>query len=118
MEGKRSEVHSPPSLPPQPTRAEQPHASRGFARPPRDFTAPVSATIPSRRHVDREPIVAVGGLMDFVISKDSLLRELQSMQGVVEKKSTIPILSNIVLDARKGRVELLATDLEVAIRTT
>src|SRR4029079_17711141 len=58
------------------------------------------------------------GLMDFVISKDSLLRELQSMQGVVEKKSTIPILSNIVLDARKGRVELLATDLEVAIRTT
>jgi len=56
--------------------------------------------------------------MDFVISKDSLLRELQSMQGVVEKKSTIPILSNIVLDARKGRVELLATDLEVAIRTT
>jgi len=56
--------------------------------------------------------------MDFVISKDSLLRELQSMQGVVEKKSTIPILSNIVLDARKGQVELLATDLEVAIRTT
>jgi DNA polymerase-3 subunit beta len=56
--------------------------------------------------------------MDFVIGKDSLLRELQSMQGVVEKKSTIPILSNIVLDARKGRVELLATDLEVAIRTS
>ena len=56
--------------------------------------------------------------MDFVIGKDSLLHELQAMQGVVEKKSTIPILSNIVLDARKGRVELLATDLEVAIRTT
>ena len=56
--------------------------------------------------------------MDFVIGKDSLLRELQAMQGVVEKKSTIPILSNIVLDARKDRVELLATDLEVAIRTT
>lgn len=56
--------------------------------------------------------------MDFVISKASLLDELQSMQGVVEKKATIPILSNIVLDARKGRLELLATDLEVGIRTS
>ena len=56
--------------------------------------------------------------MDFVIGKDTLLRELQAMQGVVEKKSTIPILSNIVLDARKGRLELLATDLEVGVRTS
>jgi DNA polymerase III subunit beta len=56
--------------------------------------------------------------MDFVISKESLLKELQSMQGVVEKKSTIPILSNIVLDVKKGRLELLATDLEVGIRTS
>ncbi len=56
--------------------------------------------------------------MDFVISKESLLKELQSMQGVVEKKSTIPILSNIVIDARKDRLELLATDLEVGIRTS
>jgi DNA polymerase-3 subunit beta len=56
--------------------------------------------------------------MDFVISKGTLLAELQSMQGVVEKKTTIPILSNIVLDAKKGRLELLATDLEVGIRTS
>ncbi|HKB08341.1 MAG TPA: DNA polymerase III subunit beta, partial [Candidatus Polarisedimenticolia bacterium] len=47
-----------------------------------------------------------------------LLRELEVMQGIVEKKSTIPILSNIVIDAQKGRLELLATDLEVGIRTT
>jgi len=40
------------------------------------------------------------------------------MQGIVEKKSTIPILSNIVIDAQKDRLELLATDLEVGIRTT
>jgi len=36
----------------------------------------------------------------------------------VEKKSTIPILSNIVIDAQKDQLELLATDLEVGIRTT
>jgi DNA polymerase-3 subunit beta len=56
--------------------------------------------------------------MDFVVSKESLLRELQSMQGVVEKKTTIPILSNIVLDAKKDRLELLATDLEVGMRAS
>jgi DNA polymerase-3 subunit beta len=56
--------------------------------------------------------------MDFVVSKATLLKELQAMQGVVEKKSTIPILSNIVLDVKKGRLELLATDLEVGIRTS
>lgn len=56
--------------------------------------------------------------MDFVTSKENLLRELEVMQGIVEKKSTIPILSNIVIDAQKDRLELLATDLEVGIRTT
>ena len=56
--------------------------------------------------------------MDFVTTKESLLRELEMMQGIVEKKSTIPILSNIVIDAQKDRLELLATDLEVGIRTT
>ncbi len=56
--------------------------------------------------------------MDFVTTKENLLRELDVMQGIVEKKSTIPILSNIVIDAQKDRLELLATDLEVGIRTT
>ena len=56
--------------------------------------------------------------MDFVITKENLLRELQAMQGIVEKKSTIPILSNILINATKGQLELLATDLEVGIRTS
>ncbi len=56
--------------------------------------------------------------MDFVISKENLYRDLQAMQGIVEKKSTIPILSNILIDARKGSIELMATDLEVGMRTT
>ena len=56
--------------------------------------------------------------MDFVTTKENLLRELEVMQGIVEKKSTIPILSNIVIDAQKDRLELLATDLEVGLRGT
>ena len=55
--------------------------------------------------------------MEFATSKESLHKELQAMQGIVEKKSTIPILANIVIDAKKDRLELLATDLEVAMRT-
>jgi DNA polymerase-3 subunit beta len=56
--------------------------------------------------------------MDFVTARENLLRELQSMQGIVEKKSTMPILSNILIEAKKDRLELLATDLEVGIRAT
>jgi DNA polymerase-3 subunit beta len=56
--------------------------------------------------------------MDFATTKVNLLRELELMQGIVEKKSTIPILSNIVIDARNDRLDLLATDLEVGIRTS
>ncbi|HEU4401068.1 MAG TPA: DNA polymerase III subunit beta [Candidatus Polarisedimenticolia bacterium] len=56
--------------------------------------------------------------MDFVTTRENLLRELQAMQGIVEKKSTIPILSNILIDAQKDRLDLYATDLEVGIRTT
>ncbi len=56
--------------------------------------------------------------MDFVTTRENLLKELQAMQGIVEKKSTIPILSNILIEATKDRLDLLATDLEVGIRTT
>ena len=55
--------------------------------------------------------------MDFVTTRNNLLKELELMQGIVEKKSTIPILSNIVIDARKDGLEFRATDLEVGIRT-
>ncbi|MFQ5876726.1 MAG: DNA polymerase III subunit beta [Acidobacteriota bacterium] len=55
--------------------------------------------------------------MDFVTSRDHLFRELQAMQGIVERRSTIPILSNILIDAAGGRAELMATDMEVGIRS-
>src|SRR6267142_1699417 len=54
--------------------------------------------------------------MEFTVSKADLVRELNLSQGVVEKKTTIPILSNILLEAKGGRVILTATDLELGIR--
>ncbi|MDQ6676629.1 MAG: DNA polymerase III subunit beta [Acidobacteriota bacterium] len=54
--------------------------------------------------------------MEFTVGKADLVRELGLSQGVVEKKTTIPILSNILLEAADGRVTLTATDLELGIR--
>jgi DNA polymerase III subunit beta len=54
--------------------------------------------------------------MEFTVSKTELLRELSLSQGVVEKKTTIPILSNVLIEAAGDRVTLTATDLELGIR--
>jgi len=54
--------------------------------------------------------------MEFTVSKADLVRELSLSQGVVEKKTTIPILSNVLLEAAEDRVTLTATDLELGIR--
>jgi DNA polymerase III subunit beta len=54
--------------------------------------------------------------MEFIVSKADLVRELSLSQGVVEKKTTIPILSNVLLEAAGDRVTLTATDLELGIR--
>ena len=54
--------------------------------------------------------------MEFSVSKSDLVRELGLTQGVVEKKTTIPILSNILLETDRDQVWLTATDLELGIR--
>src|SRR6202789_3231160 len=54
--------------------------------------------------------------MEFTVSKSELVRELSLSQGVVEKKTTIPILSNVLIEASGDRVTLTATDLELGIR--
>ncbi len=54
--------------------------------------------------------------MEFTVTKADLVRELNLSQGVVEKKTTIPILSNVLLEAEEGRINLTATDLEIGIR--
>jgi len=54
--------------------------------------------------------------MEFTVSKAELVRELSLSQGVVEKKTTIPILSNVLIEAVGDRIILTATDLELGIR--
>ena len=55
--------------------------------------------------------------MEFVVRKNDLLRELQLFQGIVERKNTIPILANVLIDAKDNELHFLATDLEVALRS-
>jgi DNA polymerase-3 subunit beta len=55
--------------------------------------------------------------MELVVRKNELLRELQLFQGIVERKNTIPILANVLLEAKGNEVRMLATDLEVALRS-
>jgi DNA polymerase III subunit beta len=54
--------------------------------------------------------------MEFTVTKADLVRELSLSQGVVEKKTTIPILSNVLIETAGDRVNLTATDLELGIR--
>ncbi|MGO9242701.1 MAG: DNA polymerase III subunit beta [Bryobacteraceae bacterium] len=54
--------------------------------------------------------------MEFSVNKADLVRELNLSQGVVERKTTIPILSNILIEAEGDMLTLTATDLELGIR--
>ena len=53
--------------------------------------------------------------MELVVRKNDLLRELQLFQGIVERKNTIPILANVLMEAKGDEVRFLATDLEVGL---
>src|SRR5215210_1817452 len=53
--------------------------------------------------------------MELTVRKAELQKELQLCQGVVEKRSTIPILSNVLIKAADGRLQIAATDLDVTI---
>jgi DNA polymerase-3 subunit beta len=55
--------------------------------------------------------------MEFVVRRNDLLRELQLFQGIVERKNTIPILANVLVEAQNDHVRFLATDLEVGLRS-
>ena len=57
--------------------------------------------------------------MELTIRKSDLLPELQLFQGIVERKNTIPILANVLVETNGNEsVQLLATDLEVALRSS
>jgi DNA polymerase-3 subunit beta len=55
--------------------------------------------------------------MELVVRKSDLVRELQLFQGIVERKNTIPILANVLLEAKGEEIRFLATDLEVGLRS-
>ena len=57
--------------------------------------------------------------MELNIRQTELLKELQLLQGIVERKNTIPILANVLIEAEAGasEVRLAATDLEVGLRS-
>ena len=57
--------------------------------------------------------------MELNVRQTELLKELQLLQGIVERKNTIPILANVLIEAEDGasEVRLAATDLEVGLRS-
>lgn len=54
--------------------------------------------------------------MEIVVRKNDLLKELQLVQGIVERKNSIPILSNVLAEAVDGELKIAATDLDVSLR--
>ncbi len=68
--------------------------------------------------VEVAPAVATATTtIEITISKFELLRELTATQGVVERKTTIPILSNYLFEAAGDKLQLTATDLDLSLRT-
>ncbi len=55
--------------------------------------------------------------MEISVSKNDLLKELTATQGVVERKTTIPILSNFLFEAGGDKLSITATDLDLSLRT-
>ncbi len=56
--------------------------------------------------------------MEIIVSKFDLLKELTATTGVVERKTTIPILSNFLFEAAGDRLTITATDLDLSLRTS
>ena len=54
--------------------------------------------------------------MKTTIERSAFLKALNHVQSVVERRNTIPILSNVLLEAENGVLTLTATDLEIEVR--
>lgn len=55
--------------------------------------------------------------MEFKIKRDVFLKALTKVQGIIEKKHTLPILANVLIEAKGGEITFIATDLEVGLRS-
>ena len=51
--------------------------------------------------------------MEFTINRDAILKPLSHACGIIEKKTTIPILSNILIEAKDSKIKITATDLDI-----
>ncbi|MES9846588.1 MAG: DNA polymerase III subunit beta [Candidatus Sedimenticola sp. PURPLELP] len=56
--------------------------------------------------------------MKITTERDNLLKPLQQVGGVVERRQTLPILANVLINAKDGQLNITATDLEVEMKTT
>lgn len=53
--------------------------------------------------------------MQFEISKSAILKALSNVNGAVEKRNTIPVLLNVKMEAKNGKLNLTATDMDIVI---
>ena len=51
--------------------------------------------------------------MEFTIDRNVFLKALGRANGIIEKKTTLPILSNILIEAKDSKVKITATDLDI-----
>ncbi len=51
--------------------------------------------------------------MEFIINRDIFLKSLSHASGIIEKKTTLPILSNILIEAKNSKIKITATDLDI-----
>ena len=51
--------------------------------------------------------------MEIIVNRDVFLKSLGHAYGIIEKKSTLPILSNILIEAKNSKVKITATDLDI-----
>ena len=51
--------------------------------------------------------------MEFTIDRDSFLKSLSHANGIIEKKTTLPILSNVLIEAKNSKIKITSTDLDI-----
>ena len=56
--------------------------------------------------------------MKFIVTKPIIYKTLSHLQSIVNKKNTLPILSNILIEANQNSLNLSSTDMDISIRET
>ena len=76
------------------------------------------ATTSDVQETEMTAAVPPTGNLEITVSRAELLRELTAAQSVVERKTTIPILSNFLFEAADDKLTITATDLDQSLRTS